>query len=237
MSVFGLHDQAFGAVEDAQPSQLDGGCGFFGVQSFSGSLNSHQLGAGFIQEVVESTGCVAAATDAGNDVIGVVSSFFFLQLASHFAANDRLEAGYHVGVRVWPNGTTYDVKGVGGVAAPVAHGFVGGVFQGHVARGDGHDSGSQHPHLLHIQVLAFHIGLAHIHHAFHVHQGADSGCGHAVLAGSGFGDDAGLAHAPGQNDLAYGVVDFVGAGVVEVFALQIHLATVFFRQTAGQVQG
>jgi hypothetical protein len=39
-----------------------------------------------------------------------------------------------------------------------------------------------------------------------------------VLACAGFGDDAGLAHAAGEEDLADGVVDFVGAGVEEVFA-------------------
>ena len=41
-----------------------------------------------------------------------------------------------------------------------------------------------------------------------------------MLAGAGFGDDALLAHAPRQQNLAEGVVDFVRAGVAEVFALQ-----------------
>jgi hypothetical protein len=44
-----------------------------------------------------------------------------------------------------------------------------------------------------------------------------------VLAGTGFGDDARLAHAPRQQGLADGVVDLVRAGVVEVLALEVDL--------------
>jgi hypothetical protein len=41
-----------------------------------------------------------------------------------------------------------------------------------------------------------------------------------VLAGAGLGDDAGLAHALGEQRLADGVVHLVRAGVVEVLALE-----------------
>ena len=44
-----------------------------------------------------------------------------------------------------------------------------------------------------------------------------------MLAGSGLGDDPGLAHAAGQQDLADTVVDLVRAGVVQVLALEIDL--------------
>ena len=44
-----------------------------------------------------------------------------------------------------------------------------------------------------------------------------------MLSGSSFGDDALFAHAFGQEDLTEGVVDFVRACVVEVFALEVDL--------------
>ena len=51
-------------------------------------------------------------------------------------------------------------------------------------------------------------------------QGGRGGRGDAVLAGAGLGDEAGLAHPPGEQRLAEDVVDLVRAGVVEVLALE-----------------
>ena len=49
-----------------------------------------------------------------------------------------------------------------------------------------------------------------------------------MLSGAGLGDDARLAHALGEHGLTYGVVDFVRAGVVEVFALEVNLRPTHF---------
>ena len=51
--------------------------------------------------------------------------------------------------------------------------------------------------------------------------GAHRRGGDAVHAGAGLGDDARLAHALGQHDLAEHVVHLVRAGVIEVLALEI----------------
>jgi hypothetical protein len=51
-------------------------------------------------------------------------------------------------------------------------------------------------------------------------------------AGAGLGDDALLAHALGQQDLAEHVVDLVRAGVVELLALEIDLRAAAARQCA-----
>ena len=143
----------------------------------------------------------------------------------------------HVGVGVGANGRADDVVRVIGVAAPVAYGLVGGVFQGLVAGVNGTYLGAQHFHLFHVGPLAHHVGAPHEDDALHVHQRADGGCGHAVLSGSGFGYDACLAHAARQQYLSDGVVDFVCAGVVEVLALEVDAAAVYGRQAPGQIQG
>ena len=65
----------------------------------------------------------------------------------------------------------------------------------------------------------------------------DRGRGDAVLARAGFGDDARLAHAAGQQDLAHGVVDFVRAGVEQILALEINFrAAQFARQPFGKIK-
>ena len=59
-----------------------------------------------------------------------------------------------------------------------------------------------------------------------------------VLARASFRDDAGLAHALRQQNLADGVVDFMRAGVEQILALEINLrAAQFAREAFGVIQG
>ena len=86
--------------------------------------------------------------------------------------------------------------------------------------------------------LAGDVFFAHVDDAFEGGAGADGGGGDAVLAGAGFGDDAGFVQVFGEEDLADGVVDFVGAGVVEVFAFEVDAgAAVVFGEPFGKVDG
>ena len=57
-----------------------------------------------------------------------------------------------------------------------------------------------------------------------------------MLAGARFGDDTPLAHLPGHEDLPHGVVDLVGAGVVEVLALEVDLCAVALGEPPGAVE-
>ena len=67
--------------------------------------------------------------------------------------------------------------------------------------------------------------------------GAERGGGDAVLAGAGLGDDALLAHAHRQQDLAEHVVDLVRAGVVQLVALQVDLgAAEMLGQALGEIE-
>ena len=88
---------------------------------------------------------------------------------------------------------------------------------------DRHDPCAQQVHPVDVLLLPLDIERAHVDHAFEAMPGSDGGGGHAVLAGPGLGDDPLLAHAPCQQCLADGVVDLVGAGMVEILALQIDL--------------
>src|SRR5258706_6169497 len=58
-----------------------------------------------------------------------------------------------------------------------------------------------------------------------------------MLPSASLGDDAFFAHAFGEQSLADGVVDFVSAGVVEIFALEINFsAAEFFRESPREIK-
>ncbi len=58
-----------------------------------------------------------------------------------------------------------------------------------------------------------------------------------MLPCAGFRDDARLAHFHGEQALADGVVDFVRAGVQQIFALQINARSAeFFAEAQSKLQ-
>ena len=89
---------------------------------------------------------------------------------------------------------------------------------------DRDDIGAHQPHAKDIQALASHVLGAHVNIALQPKQRRDGGGGNAVLPGARLRDHPLLAHAHGEQRLADGVIDFVGAGVIQIFALEINLA-------------
>jgi hypothetical protein len=105
------------------------------------------------------------------------------------------------------------------VGHPVPEGLVDGVLENPRAVGHRHHRGPQLLHPEDIGPLALDIHFAHVNGAIEAESGRHGGRGHPVLAGPGFGDHPGLAHAFDQQPLPHDVVGLVGAGVVEVLAL------------------
>lgn len=110
--------------------------------------------------------------------------------------------------------------GIIAAAAPFLHGSVHGVLEDPGSCLDCVDFGAQKFHAVYVQCLSFGIDFTHEDFAFHAEEGGNGGSGYAVLAGAGFGNEAGLAHPFCQEGLADAVIDLVGAGVVEVFSFQ-----------------
>ena len=106
---------------------------------------------------------------------------------------------------------------------PVAQRLVHRVLQGRGAGMHRHDLGAEQLHAEHVRLLPLDVGRAHVDDAGQVEQRAGGRGGDAVLAGAGLGDDAALAHAARQQDLAEHVVDLVRAGMVQLVAFEIEL--------------
>ena len=88
------------------------------------------------------------------------------------------------------------------------------------------DNSTEHSHPLHVGVLSLHIGFAHEYLTLHVHKGTHCSGGDAMLTCACLGYDAPFAHLAGEQYLSDGVVDFVCPSVIEVFSLQVELASI-----------
>ena len=204
--------------------------------AFSTGLGQYDLHAPVVDVVVNCSGRIAAAADTGYQVVRIVAAFLLLQLFADLLADNRLQPGHHIGVRVRADRRADDVVRVGRVAAPVADCLVRGVLQRHVARSDRAHFGAQHFHFLHIRVLTFYVGLAHVDDAPHVFQRADRSGSHTVLPCARFGDDTGFAHLLRDQNLSDRIVDLVRSGMVQVFAFEVDPAAVPFGQAPCEIE-
>ena len=135
----------------------------------------------------------------------------------------RLEIAHHRRVGVRPRHRADHVERVVDMRDPVAQRVVHRVLQGRGAGMHRHDLGAEQAHAEHVRLLPLDIGGAHVDDAGQVEQRAGGRGRDAVLPGAGLGDDAALAHAARQQNLAQHVVDLVRAGVVQLVAFEIEL--------------
>ncbi len=171
-----------------------------------------------MHEAGEQAHGIGAAAHAGHGHIGQATGKF-QHLGAGLAADDGLEVAHHERVGVRAHGGTQHIEGLGFVD-PHFQGLVHGFLEGALAAHGRMHAGAQHLHAGHVEVLADDVHLAHADDAFQAHEGGAGRGAHAMLARAGLGDDAGLAHAFGQQALADGIVDLVGSQMVEVFALE-----------------
>ena len=114
------------------------------------------------------------------------------------------------------------------VRDPVAHRFVNRFFQRRLTGGDGDNFRAEETHPRDVQGLPFHIDDAHVDDAFAAEPRGDRRGRDTVLAGTRFRDDASLAHAPREQNLAERVVDLMRAGVQQIFTLKVNLRAAEF---------
>ena len=149
------------------------------------------------------------------------AAFGFQNLPPRLFADHLVKIAHHHRIRMRAERRAEQVVGVADVGDPVAHGFADGVLERAAAARDAHHLRAQQTHAEDVQPLPAHVFLAHVDDALEAEQRADRGGGDAVLARAGLGDDALLAHAPGEQRLAQAVVDLVRAGVQQVLALEL----------------
>ena len=152
----------------------------------------------------------------------VRQAFLLLEnLAACLVADHALEVAHHHRVRVRAVGGAENVVRAPDVRDPVAHRLVDRLLERLLTGLDRHDFRAEHAHAEHVQLLPLAIDRTHVNDALQPEHRGDCGGGDAVLSRAGLGDDAGFAHALGQQNLPHRVVDLVRAGVQQVFALEV----------------
>ena len=236
LTIFCLHHQGAGTVDDSLCTAMHGGSGIVGIDAMTGSLSQINLNTIIINVMIDGTCGVTSATHAGDEIIRIIATDFLLQLPFQFLADDALHLCHDIRVRMRTHGGTYDIEGILWVTAPVADGLRAGIAQSHIAGANRVHLGAQHLHTFYVGMLALHIGGTHEDFALHIHQGADGGSGNAMLSGTGFGDDTGLSHLLRHQNLSDGVIDFVCTGMVQVLTLQIELAAILLAHALGIIE-
>src|SRR5215470_4151087 len=138
---------------------------------------------------------------------------------------------------MWARDRADAVEGVGDIADPVAQCRVHRVLERLRARLDRPHGRAERLHAQHVRLLARNINRTHVDDTFEPELRAHGRGRDAVHAGAGLGDNPRFAHAACQHDLAEHVVHLVGAGVIEVLALEINLGAAEMRaQALGEIE-
>ena len=236
LAVVGLQQIRPVAVQNARLAAGQRRAVFAGFDTVAGGLDADDAHVLVVEKRMEQPHGVRPTADAGDERIRL-AAFGFLYLFANLVADDGLEVAHHGRIGMRAGDGTDDVEGILDVGDPVAQRLVHGVLQRPGAGCYRDDVGAQQLHPKDVGGLALDVRLAHVDDTRDVEQRAHRRRRHPVLSGPGFGDDPGLAHALGEQDLADGVVDLMRPGVVELVALEIDLgAAEKLSQAAGKIK-
>jgi hypothetical protein len=85
--------------------------------------------------------------------------------------------------------------------------------------------------------LPFNVDFTHINNAFQTEAGAGRSRCYAMLPRTGFGNNARLAHAAGEQNLAQHIVDLVRASMIQLVTLQVNLGPAYMLgQALGKIK-
>ena len=237
LAKFILQQVGAGALKNSEGATLEAGSVAPCLNSFPSGLHTDHLDVFIVKERVKEPNGIGSAAHTGYQKIGQ-AAFLLKNLAAGLVPNNPLKVADHQGIRVCAVGGAENVMGAPDIRDPVPHRLVDRLFQGLLSGFDGYHLSPEHFHPIDVQSLTLAIDGTHIDDAFHAKHGGHSGGGHPMLAGPGLGDDPRLAHAPGQKDLADGIVDLVCPGMEEILPLEVNFGPAEFPcEALGVVEG
>ncbi len=216
-------------MQNAGGAGRNGGTVFFSGKAFTAGFNADDTDALVVKERMEDADGIRSATDGRDDHIRQ-AAFRLEHLCLGFLADDRLEVTNHLRVRMRTGSGADQVVGILDIGNPVTQRLVHGILERAVAGRDRLYLGAKQLHAENVRGLARDVGSAHVDDTRQAEARCDRCRRNAVLSGTGFCDDAGLAHALGKQDLAKAIVDLVRTRVVQLFTFEVNLRTAEFRR-------
>ena len=216
----GQHD-ALEAVHDALGSVGDGGRVVAEFGTASQGLYADQLD-GIRQKRSEHADGVGAASHAGRNLIRKMAGLG-LELLPGLLADAVLEVAHHQREGMGAGCSAYTVDRVF-IFFGISHKCsVDSFFESPETETDRNNIRAEQLHPGDIGCLLDDIDFTHVDVALQSEVGSGSRERDTVLTRAGLGDQLFLAHIFGQQTFAHAVVELVGAGVVEILALEINL--------------
>ena len=84
LAVGRLHHQHPGTVQDTGTAAVNRSRGISGIHAVAAGFRQDNLHSFIVHIMINGTGCIAAAADAGDEVVGIVPANLFLQLHLNF---------------------------------------------------------------------------------------------------------------------------------------------------------
>ena len=220
LPVIGLQQVGAVAMQDAGAAAIQGRRVLTGFDTVARRLDANQAHTLVIDEGMEQADRIRPAANTGHHRVRQ-AAFALQYLRAGLNADHALKVADHFRIGVRTRRRADAIECVVDIRHPVAQGLVHRILQRACAGRNRHDLGAEQAHAEHVRLLALNIRLAHENDALQAETRADGCRRHPVLASPGFGDDACLAHAHGQQHLTKAVIDLVRAGMVQLVAFEI----------------
>ena len=128
LPVLALHNKSLAAMNNPDFAKLYSSCGHTGIDTLSSGLRKNYFYPIVINIMINRSGSITAATDTGNKVIRIIPSFLQRELFPYLLTNHRLQAGYHIGIRMRSYCRSDYIIGIRRMTAPVSYRLIRSIF-------------------------------------------------------------------------------------------------------------
>ena len=119
LDIFGILDEEAGSVDDTLGTTVHGSSGIVSVDAMTSSLGEVNLHPLIINIMVDGTSGITSTAHTSDEIIWIITTYLLLQLPFDFLGDNTLHLCHDVRIRMRSHRTTYNIKSILWMAAPV----------------------------------------------------------------------------------------------------------------------